>query len=200
MSTRLRVKCKRPPAITAVALSEIGESFADAFSPPPFTSGFGREEDEDGPSPPPPFQTLEAGGFKSEPSGLPARFRDPQPPKLRRPRRPFPTVGGTGSDGDGGVAADFDDYPLYPPLAPPPPIPPSSATAAAPTSPTGPAPIPPHPHSPQHDDAHRDSFRIHSLLDPRFARSFELQLELCYSGFINQDSDLKQNFFPLGIQ
>ena len=158
------------------SVAEIAEAFADddAFSSPPFASGFGRE-DEDGPSGPPPFGTDEPPpppppSFKSK---LPTSgFRDSQQPRVRRPRRPrpsYPTVGG--GSGSGGGGDDLDDYLCHPPLChppPPPPIPPSTAAAALPSS--SHFPLPPASTPLLHDEHNRDG---------RFGTStrFEQQLQ-----------------------
>ena len=131
----------------------------DAFSSPPFASGFGREDEDDGPSAPPPFDTDELPppppSFKSK---LPTSgFRDPHPPspKIRRPRRPYPTVGGAGggsghvAGGGGGNGGDL--VTCFPPTC----IPPSTATAVAAL------PLPSsshHPLPPLHDEHNRDAY------------------------------------------
>ena len=131
----------------------------DAFSSPPFASGFGREE-EDGPSAPPPFDTDELPppppSFKSK---LPTSgFRDPHPPspKIRRPRRPYPTVGGAGggsghvAGGGGGNGGDL--VTCFPPTC----IPPSTATAVAALPPLPSSSH--HPLPPLHDEHNRDAY------------------------------------------
>ena len=156
---------------------DVGNNDDDAFSSPPFASGFGREE-EDGPSAPPPFgreepppsfkSKLPTSGFRdpSPTSGfrdsadLHKGFRDsadiiqkgfrdpPSPPKIRRPRRPYPTVGGgegPAAEGGGGVG---DQLTCFPPTC----IPPSTVAALPPLPPSSSH----HPLPPLHDEHNRD--------------------------------------------